>query len=144
MSAANVGDSGFMVFRDGSLLARSQPQLRGFNCPYQLGNGDGYDRPRCAEEWGVSVAAGDVVVLGTDGLLDNMFAEQVERIVREGVRDRYRPEKLARKIAKKAYSNSIDERCDTPFGRDSWVAGYLHLEGKRDDITVVVGLIVMC
>lgn len=35
--SVNVGDSGFMVVRDGKVLFRSKEQLHNFNYPYQLG-----------------------------------------------------------------------------------------------------------
>ena len=44
----------------------------------------------------------------TDGLLDNMFTAQMEAVDRpqRSEKEIYRSEKPARKIAKKAYSNS--------------------------------------
>ena len=45
----NVGDSGFMLFRDEEMVYKSPVQQRGFNCPYQLGRSKGSDRPSSAE-----------------------------------------------------------------------------------------------
>ena len=44
---ANVGDSGFIVVRNGDVIAKSMPMQRGFNFPYQIGS-DG-DDPSIAE-----------------------------------------------------------------------------------------------
>ncbi|PON97653.1 PPM-type phosphatase domain containing protein [Trema orientale] len=127
--AANVGDSGFMVFRDGKLLYKS-PIQQHVDCvpcppPYQLGNGVACDRPECASEMKVEVTAGDIVVLGSDGLLDNLLAPQIEKILEtKRGRDGIQPEGLAKELADVAYSKSLD------YG------------GKRDDITVVVGQII--
>jgi protein phosphatase PTC7 len=34
---ANLGDSGFVVLREGQIVHRSKEQTHGFNTPYQLG-----------------------------------------------------------------------------------------------------------
>jgi len=36
LNAINLGDSGFIVIRDGSVIFKSPIQQRGFNFPYQL------------------------------------------------------------------------------------------------------------
>ena len=43
--AINLGDSGFIVIRDGSTVFRSPVQQYGFNFPYQLASGTGGDLP---------------------------------------------------------------------------------------------------
>lgn len=81
LRAANLGDSGFLVVRDGSLLHRQQEQQHGygkkglkkgklfslrertrFNFPFQLGTGstDGPDDAECVE---LQLQEGDVVVV---------------------------------------------------------------------------------
>lgn len=46
----------------------------------QIGSADSMsDLPQAAEQFEVNVQAGDVVVLGTDGLWDNCFDEEVSR-----------------------------------------------------------------
>lgn len=35
--ASNIGDSGFVLLRDGKLLAATPPQQHRFNFPYQIG-----------------------------------------------------------------------------------------------------------
>lgn len=148
LRAANVGDSGFMVFRDGKMIYKSQTQQRRFNCPYQLGNHSSCDRPDSAIQMEVTVMVDDLVVLGTDGLLDNMYVEEIEKIIamtmvakaeREG---KTVEEKLAREIAEAAYYKSLDKYGDCPFMRASLLEGKHHKGGKVDDITVVVGRII--
>ena len=39
LHAANIGDSGFLLVRDGRVLLRSEEQQHYFNTPYQLSNG---------------------------------------------------------------------------------------------------------
>jgi protein phosphatase PTC7 len=38
LHAANLGDSGFMVVRDGKLVFESPAQQHSFNFPYQIGS----------------------------------------------------------------------------------------------------------
>lgn len=37
---ANIGDSGFIVIRDGTVYKRSTPMVYGFNFPLQIERGD--------------------------------------------------------------------------------------------------------
>ncbi|XP_060188624.1 probable protein phosphatase 2C 55 [Lycium barbarum] len=48
--AVNVGDSGFVVIRDGVIAYKSVIQQKRFNCPFQLGNGYTCDDPSVAQE----------------------------------------------------------------------------------------------
>ncbi|KAH0974810.1 hypothetical protein GBA52_016709 [Prunus armeniaca] len=90
LHAVNVGDNDFMVFMDIRGLYKSPPQQRMFNCPYQLGNYVGYESPKATLEatpgLGVTLPLmeailGDIIVLGTDGLLDNMFPSKIEDVL---------------------------------------------------------------
>lgn len=76
---ANLGDSGFLVVRNGRVLHRSQEQTHAFNTPFQLtvppgGQLDNHycDRPEMAESTRLSLQPHDLVLLATDGLFDNM------------------------------------------------------------------------
>lgn len=51
LDAANLGDSGFLVIRDGQLLFQSPAQQHFFDCPLQVGAADGPWGP-CAWAWG--------------------------------------------------------------------------------------------
>ncbi|KAK0605097.1 hypothetical protein LWI29_022718 [Acer saccharum] len=72
--------SGFMLFRN-KCKFQSSSQQHCFNQPYQLGNFNYGDGPDIATEIVVPVESGDVVVVGTDGLLDNMFPYEIEEIL---------------------------------------------------------------
>ncbi|KAJ0044818.1 hypothetical protein Pint_04768 [Pistacia integerrima] len=140
LHAANVGDSGFMQFRNKKFIYQSPVQQRCFNCPYQLGNGEKSDRPDIAEELKVMVESGDIVVCGSDGLLDNMFPSEIEEILK-GTTGEICPESLAENIAKHALYNSFDRLTDSPFARAAKKAKYKHVGGKIDDISVIVAII---
>ncbi|KAL6283385.1 hypothetical protein ACE6H2_014314 [Prunus campanulata] len=147
LHALNVGDSGFLLFRESMCLYISPTQQRRFNCPYQLGNHVRGDRPEAAEEFEVEdMMPGDIIVLGTDGLLDNMFVSEIEEVLVafnkvSGGRD-CDCQELASTIAAVALFNSEDEDNVTPFQMAAEKAGVEHVGGKIDDITVVVATVV--
>lgn len=137
LRAANLGDSGFMVFRGGKLFFRSTAQRRGFNCPYQMGTGERCDKPETAAWSGkIQMAAGDIIVVGTDGLLDNVFAKEIVEVLAAEVAETAKD--LAKLLAELAWYNSLDVLKDGPFAVKARKAGRSHRGGKIDDITVVV------
>ncbi|KAI5022126.1 hypothetical protein ZWY2020_058856 [Hordeum vulgare] len=139
---ANVGDSGFVVLRGGAIVHRSRPQLARFNCPLQLA-AKGADSITQAEVGETPVRDGDIVVVATDGLFDNMFDAELERVVRMGTALSFSPKNMADIIAGIAYEMSWSKDKDSPFS-----VGYRNFTGtqrcggKEDDITVVVAFIV--
>ncbi|KAL3632532.1 hypothetical protein CASFOL_025516 [Castilleja foliolosa] len=140
LRAANVGDSGFMVIRNGAVLYRSPIQQRSSNnCPYQLGTTK--DDPSVAEEIEVRVEKGDLVILGTDGLFDNMFEMEMLTITQRGAMLGYDLVKQCTDMANNAYYNSFDRYNDMPYSIASRRAGKSHEGGKIDDITVIIARI---
>ncbi|XP_074349228.1 putative protein phosphatase 2C 55 [Apium graveolens] len=140
LCAANLGDSGFMVIRNGNVYYKSQVQQHSFNHPYQLGRMS-TDRPSSAIEIKLKVKAGDVIVAGTDGMFDNMHLEEISALVSKGLSQSSDPENLAWTIAENALYNSFDRFSVTPFSRASRENGGNHVGGKIDDITVLVAYI---
>ncbi|KAE8077111.1 hypothetical protein FH972_015709 [Carpinus fangiana] len=141
----NVGESGFMIFRANKLAYQSPIQQHYFNCPFQLGNGEKSDRPSSAAEETVPVVPGDIIVLGTDGLLDNVYAAEIEDFLKQETLEGtdQDPWRLAYTIAVNlAWCNSQDKCSYTPFARAAALANKKHVGGKTDDITVVVARIV--
>lgn len=136
--AAIVGDSGFLVVRDGQLVYRSPVQLHDTDRPYQLGASDKLDDPSCAEVVKVAAKAGDVIVAGTDGLFDNVFEDELTRLVYSGLASHSEPQELASVLANVALDHSNSMTGETPYSKASEEAGKHHMGGKRDDITVVV------
>lgn len=139
LKGANLGDSGFLVVREGQLLHAQSEQQHSFNFPYQLGTGstDDPDDADCVE---LDVRVGDVVVVATDGVLDNLFPEEIVGIVREGVRLGKTEKQLAERIAQLAVARSkSNDR--TPFSEGAVRAGYQYRGGKPDDITVICAIV---
>jgi protein phosphatase PTC7 len=85
ISAANLGDSGFVVIRNGTVVFQTPPQLHYFDCPYQLGacpeHVDATNYPSDADTYTFNVMAGDTIVLGTDGLWDNCYLEEIAQLI---------------------------------------------------------------
>lgn len=91
MSCANVGDSGFVHLRPDptspegrmQVVNSSAPQLYGFNCPYQLAKvptsmlqpGSLTNYPSDASLHEVDLQRGDLVLVMTDGFLDNVHCK---------------------------------------------------------------------
>jgi len=95
LEVANLGDSGFVHLRPNRVHARSPPQTHAFNTPYQLsviphsmmlraaafGGARLCDLPRDADVTRHSLRHGDVLVFASDGLWDNLFDQDVLRLV---------------------------------------------------------------
>jgi protein phosphatase PTC7 len=162
LQAVNLGDSGFIVVRrltaedaarDGTLgpkdsLAvtyRSPQQLHWFNCPAQLGidehgNSDRFELPHDAEHVVLQVNSGDVVILATDGVFDNMFESDILDVI-EGITDDLSPETVAKRIALRAYHLSLSKERDGPFALLAKDNNIMWGGGRKDDITVAVAIV---
>ncbi|KAI9167532.1 5-azacytidine resistance protein azr1 [Paramyrothecium foliicola] len=94
LDVANLGDSGFLQLRLNGVNAHSEPQTHAFNTPFQLslvppsvakraaafGGTKLSDTPRDADVTQHQLRHGDVVVFATDGVLDNLFNQEILRI----------------------------------------------------------------
>ncbi|PWN48732.1 hypothetical protein IE53DRAFT_389062 [Violaceomyces palustris] len=109
LRSANLGDSGFVILRRGSgkqgVLYASQPQQMGFNTPLQLAKlpiemiqeGSISNRPEEADTFECSLRNGDVIILGTDGVFDNVDPRnEIPQFVRF-VREKHHASWVARK-----------------------------------------------
>lgn len=139
--AINLGDSGFMVVRDGCTIFQSPVQQHGFNFTYQLESGNTGDLPSCGQVFTIPAALGDVIVAGTDGLFDNLYNNEVTAVVVHALRAGLGPQVTAQKIAALARQRAQDRNRQTPFSTAAQDAGFRYYGGKLDDITVVVSYI---
>ncbi|CAM6084808.1 unnamed protein product [Calypogeia fissa] len=139
LNVVNIGDSGFLVIRDGILIDGSTPMIRGFNFPYQIGS-EG-DDPLLAQVYRVSVKKGDVIILASDGLFDNLFSDEIVAIVNRVVQAGSGPEEVAKKLASEAHKAGARNEGMSPFAQEAQRVGYNYFGGKMDDITAVVSFI---
>ncbi|XP_030447843.1 probable protein phosphatase 2C 55 [Syzygium oleosum] len=141
LHAINLGDSGFMVVRDGCTIFRSPVQQHDFNLTYQLECGNSGDLPSSGQVFTIPVAPGDVVIAGTDGLFDNLYNNEITAVVVHATRAGLGPQVTAQKIAALARQRAQDRDRQTPFSTAAQDAGFRYYGGKLDDITVVVSYI---
>eukprot|EP00471_Norrisiella_sphaerica_P014005 CAMPEP_0184501674 /NCGR_PEP_ID=MMETSP0113_2-20130426/48280_1 /TAXON_ID=91329 /ORGANISM="Norrisiella sphaerica, Strain BC52" /LENGTH=425 /DNA_ID=CAMNT_0026890511 /DNA_START=387 /DNA_END=1664 /DNA_ORIENTATION=- len=161
MKFANVGDSGIRVIRDGAIIFASEPLMHSFNCPYQLA----YKRlaPNAqtvtsdAQTGEVAVQPGDIIIAASDGVFDNLFDEDLVKIVKTYIgEDNGNTEgsfsiakSTAEAVASCASSRSMDPEYLSPFAKakaEQQEGGFFNFRspigGKPDDITVVVAKVV--
>jgi len=140
LRAANLGDSGFMVIRGLDIVYRTKEQQHSFNFPYQIGTGSA-DKPQHAQRITVEVQPDDLIILGTDGLWDNLFDEDIIEVVANAPSD---PATIAQLIARQAHIVANDKDIISPFSKSARSNGYpLATGGKLDDITVLVARVVL-
>eukprot|EP01127_Copromyxa_protea_P011298 TRINITY_DN282_c0_g1_i3.p1 TRINITY_DN282_c0_g1~~TRINITY_DN282_c0_g1_i3.p1 ORF type:complete len:220 (-),score=37.72 TRINITY_DN282_c0_g1_i3:105-764(-) len=138
MRVANLGDSGLLVVNNesGDIVFQTEEQHHYFNCPFQLGTST--DTPDDAAKSTHLLHSGHTVVVGTDGMLDNLSPQQIANIVLNLRHDT--TQKVASTIATEAYKVSLDSHAITPFTKKAFQNGIVEgvVGGKPDDITVVV------
>ncbi|KAL4969283.1 type 2C protein phosphatase PTC7 [Aspergillus stella-maris] len=92
---ANLGDSGSVLLRQAAVHHYSNPQTHGFNTPYQLsiipprmrrqasifGGSFLEDFPRDAVSTNLTMQHGDVLMLATDGVFDNLNNQDILKLV---------------------------------------------------------------
>lgn len=131
LRAANLGDSGFILVREGSIVHQEGEQTHGFNFPYQLGTGSS-DSPKDARIVELEVRAGDVVVAATDGVLDNVFPSDICSIVSIGLERSKNESEIAQRIAQVASLKAHQPSGKTPFSEAANKVGYAYEGGKVD------------
>ncbi|KAI2618476.1 protein serine/threonine phosphatase 2C [Hypoxylon sp. NC1633] len=162
LEVANLGDSGFVHLRLNAVHSYSEPQTHAFNTPYQLsivpasmlaraaafGGAQLCDNPRDADVTQHKLKHGDILVFASDGVWDNLFNQDILRLVSRlmtglgawkasdgGIQvadnlkqytqaedSTQRPltlqSTLAVEIASAAKSASINKRVDGPFAKE--------------------------
>jgi len=162
VGVANLGDSGFMLLRKAqrgmTVVRRSEEQQHSWNCPYQLTRLPAalvsrfpkvsLDTAEDCERYCFEVQEGDLLLLFTDGMRDNLHEREVLHIVDcalspalgqlVGLAEHATPpESVARALALAAQERSLDPVAKVPFVEYSKRHGYQCMGGKQDDITVV-------
>ncbi|RLN88262.1 hypothetical protein BBJ28_00008930 [Nothophytophthora sp. Chile5] len=134
---------------------RSPQQLHYFNCPFQLGFAGAelakdvavdlssshspmsekplFETPDNGMRLRVPVLEGDLIILATDGLFDNVD----EDVLLEIVRAEPDLEAMTRKLVQRAYDLSLDRMRDSPFARLAKENDLLWGGGMPDDITII-------
>ena len=125
----NLGDSGYALIQNGKLTYKSKEQQHSFNFPYQVGTHG--DNPMKAEkEEHRNIKENDIVILGTDGLWDNLYEKTLLDMIISG--------KSAKFIGDLCYNLSKKKLYLSPFCVNS---NMRYMGGKPDDITILIGKI---
>lgn len=135
----NVGDSSCFVLRNNAIVAKTKEIVHYFDCPYQLSE-DSPDRPRDGTKSRVRCQAGDIIVMGSDGVFDNLSDENLlEQVTKFGSQ---RAAILARKVVEASRRISLDDQADTPYakmakrnGDEEYADG---VGGKVDDVSCII------
>lgn len=138
----HLGDSGTVVVRNREILHQTVEQQHRFNCPFQLGT-DSDSTPRLAERAVLTMQPGDLIVLGTDGLFDNVADGELLRLLQPLDGGNAGVSSVASEVAQKARHNGDDTSCQSPWGAKACLAyrRQVHFGGKPDDITVIVAVV---
>ncbi|KAK3148127.1 hypothetical protein QOZ80_3BG0291070 [Eleusine coracana subsp. coracana] len=140
LDASNIGDSGFLVIRNGEIYKKSKPMTYGFNFPLQIEKGD--DPLKLVQKYTIDLQEGDVIVTATDGLFDNVYEEEVAAIVSKSLEADLKPTEIAEFLAARAKEVGRCGFGSSPFSDAARDAGYLgYSGGKLDDVTVVVSIV---
>lgn len=172
LTTANLGNSGYLLLRlQGDhlkLIHKSGSQEHNFGCPYQLGHHHASSKPSDAQLASHAVLPGDMVVVGSDGLFDNLSNEEIADALlpavlksweqREGkvtkalgkfdaeehlssnqcVSLANHPGDLASKLANLAFGASLDKKRVTPFSLLATSELNLVYNGGKQDDITVV------
>lgn len=145
LTTVNLGDSGYMILRKNSqtsldILYQSKEQQHSFNFPFQVGtNGDD---PESGESNAHNVQHNDIIVIGSDGLWDNMHRPKIVDMFQKYIKTHDiihdHVQHLAEAIALEAEKYSYQQRYMSPFAESARAQRQQYSGGKPDDITVVV------
>ncbi|XP_070023048.1 probable protein phosphatase 2C 62 isoform X2 [Nicotiana sylvestris] len=140
LHVANVGDSGFIIVRNGSVYRKSSPMLHEFNLPIQIEKGD--DPSQLLEEYKIELDEGDVIVTATDALFDNLYDQEIVSIVSKLLAADKRPQEIAEVLATRVHEVGSSASGRSPFADAAQAAGYVgYTGGKRDDVAVIVSVV---
>jgi protein phosphatase PTC7 len=153
LSLSILGDSSAIVVRWVSgrpaIVFRTGVLVHSFNTPYQLAKVPKYldcasfihDKSVDALHFSIDIAPGDLLIMGSDGLWDNLYDDDLISLL-EG-EDVLSPQGVADMLGNQAYLNS-KSKASGPFQEAVQQAypGALWRGGKTDDVTVLAALVV--
>ena len=135
--AANVGNTGFMVIRDGCVFKKSTPMFHEFSFPLQIVTGE--DPSEIIEGYKIDVNDGDVIITASNGLFDNLYDQEIASVVSKSLQANLKPQEIAELLAMRAQEVGRSSFARSPFGDAAQAAGYVgYTGGKLDDVTVIV------
>jgi serine/threonine protein phosphatase PrpC len=142
------GDAGSEDEAAGELLYKTKEQWHWFDCPRQLGTNSPDTPEGNAVMDRIAIEEGDVVVVVSDGVSDNLFeAEIVQKVCEtvkmweQGVHEAQDGMVfVARELMNAAREIAQDPNAESPYMEKALDEGISAYGGKLDDISVVVGV----
>ncbi|OWT40277.1 hypothetical protein C362_02057 [Cryptococcus neoformans Bt1] len=173
---ANLGDCCLLLIRGGKVVFRTEEMQHAFNFPLQVGTHSRDEPMKDAMRFDVPVKKGDIVVVGSDGLMDNMFDEDILEVLSQlspspspspspppqqrpssSPQNPFpthththtyhthtltlNPQKASEALCTRARQISETTTTTTPFMCAAIEEGIDFVGGKKDDITVLVGVV---
>lgn len=185
LSYSNIGDCGLLLLRhidsetagymrerqlprhlrdtDLRIAYLSQQQLRSFNLPYQLGfsnipeNPGSFETPNDADTASIPVMPGDLIIMATDGLFDNVDLHEIVDLITQWEKEHFPSaqgaldtsflghgpvQALAEKLVNVAREFSLDKNRDGPFALLAKENDIMWGGGMPDDTSVIVARII--
>ncbi|PIA48069.1 hypothetical protein AQUCO_01400573v1 [Aquilegia coerulea] len=122
LHVANLGDSGFIVIRNGTVFRKSSPMVYGFNFPVQIARGD--DPSKLIEGYHIDLDEGDVIVSATDGLFDNLYEKEIALVVSKSLEACLKPKEIAKYLTSRSQEVGKSATVRSPFSDAAQAAGY--------------------
>uniref|UniRef100_A0A803L3T0 Protein phosphatase n=1 Tax=Chenopodium quinoa TaxID=63459 RepID=A0A803L3T0_CHEQI len=119
LKIANVGDCGLRVIRKGQIMFSTCTQEHYFDCPYQLSSETSGQTYLDAMVSSVKLEEGDIVVMGSDGLFDNVY----DREIASTVASNSDVAEAAKALARLARDHSMDISFDSPYSSEARTKG---------------------
>ncbi|XP_048439199.1 probable protein phosphatase 2C 71 [Pyrus x bretschneideri] len=140
LHVANIGNSGFIVIRNGAVFEKSSPMVHEFNFPVRVERGD--DPSELIEKYRIDLDEGDVVVAATDGLFDNLYEQDITSIVLKSLQTRLELQDIAELLATSAQELGRSKSTRSPFADAAKASGYARYSGgKLDDVVVILSYV---
>ncbi|KAK6246797.1 hypothetical protein QUC31_018362 [Theobroma cacao] len=136
MKVANVGDCGLRVIRKGQIIFSTSPQEHYFDCPYQLSSELVGQTYLDAVVSSVELVEGDTIIMGSDGLFDNLFDREIVSTlsIHSDVVNAVDAKlhnvlcfyslTLAKALANLASNHSMDSSFDSPYSLEARSKGF--------------------
>lgn len=143
--SCSLGDTVFGVYRllnDGEyfLQQKSQEQYHSFNRPFQVGHIG--DNPEESLSYSVEVKESDIVIIGSDGLWDNLNEDEILQFLnKKRFSSQEEINKFAYDLSEQAKDNSKKKFYQSPFALKAKENGKFYCGGKPDDISIIVVLV---
>ncbi|GFP89708.1 probable protein phosphatase 2c 26 [Phtheirospermum japonicum] len=102
------------------VIFSTSPQEHYFDCPYQLSSEASGQTFLDATMTTVELMEEDTVVMGSDGLFDNIFDREIISVVRSCVD----VSDAAKAIANLAHGHSMDSNYDSPYSQEARAQGF--------------------